>query len=1017
MENCTVAANEAPNSTSGSALYIDPDNNNPVVVRNTIVWGNTTAGGLGNWAIKSTTGATIERIVTSPVITGTGNTDADPLFRDFENGDYHPTLGSARNTGVLLDWMDNATDVDGNPRIAEGLPDIGCHEYTPAALDCSFDVAAEGALDSDSVTFTASVGGANLDGLVYSWTVTDSDGNETVRSGADLANLVLTLPPGIYSVTLEVENGSHDTASFTRNEVVTVYPSDIYVDVNGANRMPFASYANGATNILDAVAFATDGTTIHIADGFYRYNAEIILNDAIRIVSENGPSNTVLFCSRAPLGLRSVNLANAGALVSGLTITGIDTDNLEAGTHDVYDYSRHSQNGKAPGVQPSIGGVRITSAGGTVTNCVIINHRSGGAGSGATVAGGYVVDCLFSNNWAYCTGGSGRSGGALNLEGSNALVERCTFLSNCVYYGGTSYGGGANVSSGTLRNSLFVGNQCTSGYGGNISVRGSSARVYHCTSVNGYGSLGNGGIYYTSGTLADCISYDNVGNGTAEDTDDPGFVDYPGGDFHLSNASPAVDAATSGMGGDLDLDHMPRVSGPAADKGCFEYDKSQFSIGISYSSESSFSDTPVTLTANVTPEGTLLDGAQTWWTFDGTEPTAENHDAVGAEVTHTFGLGTWTIRFKTIHDGQTYAIDKPDWFTRYGRTVYLVQENPGAAFPYGTPETAATNVAAAILSAMDGATILVGDGTFPFTGGVKYISRNLVIHSQNGPEATTFDANGKSAMFFIRSGDWKVVIDGIRFLNGSGYVDGGAIRISDADSVATNCVFESCRASSYGGGGVVIDAGTVVDCLFTNCWCGGGNGAKGSAVRVLGNGLVDRCTVLDTRYDHDAATVTRGAVYLNNGVLRNTAIARSRITGEGGIYLEGNAKVQNCTVVDNVSELAGYAAGIQADGNASVKNTIIWNNVNEANGARVETGGSSSRFDHCFTDDPVLVGKRGREFLIRSSSPCRDAGVAEAWMTGAIDLYHQPRIDNPKKTVDIGASECQRTDSTMLIMR
>ena len=993
-----------------------PDKNNPVVIRNTIVWGNTTAGGLSNWAAGSTTGLTAERVVTTPVFPGTGNTDADPLFADFENGDYHPTLGSARNAGVALDWMADATDIDGNPRIAEGTPDIGCHEYVPAALDCSFDVSAGGALDSDTVTFAATVVGADLTGLVYSWTITDQDGNETARSGADLATLVLTLGPGVYSVALDVENGAHDAASYARNNVVTVFPSHIYVDVNGANAMPFASYANGATNILDAVAFATSGTTIHVADGFYRYNSEIVLNDAIRIVSENGPTNTAFLCTRAPLGLRSVNLANSGAVVSGIAITGIDTDNPASGTHDVYRYDLRKNQGKAPGAQPSIGGVRITSAGGTVTNCFIVNHRSG-TGAGATIAGGTVVDCLFTNNWDYCTGGSGGAGGGIHVDGANAFVERCTFLSNCVYYGSTSYGGGANVANGTLRNCLFVGNQCTTGYGGNLAVRGAGARVYHCTAVGGFGSLGNGGLYQSAGTVADCIFYDNVGNTTAEDTDDPGFTNYPE-DLHLSAASPAVDSATSGMGGDLDLDHAPRVSGPAADKGCFEYDKSQFDIGVAYTAASSFSDEPVVLSAIVTPEGTLLDEAQTWWTFDGTEPSASNHDAVGSTVTHLFGLGTWTVRFKTIHDGQTYTADKPDWFTRYGRTVYLVQENEGAAFPYGTPETAATNLSDAVAAAMDGATLLIGDGTFPLANGVKYVGRNLVIRSENGPGRTTIDAKGKNAMFYIRSGGWKVVVDGIRFVNGSGYVDGGAIRINDADSVITNCVFDSCRASSYGGGGIFADAGTIVDCLFTNCWCGGGNGAVGAVIRALGaNCLVDRCILLDSHYVHDAATVTRAALYVNNGIVRNTVVARSRLTGEGGIVAAGSAKVQNCTVVDNVSELTGYVAGIKVEGSATVKNTILWNNVNAADNARAEMGGDASRFDHCFTDDPGLVGKRGREFQLRSNSPCRDSGVVESWMTGALDLYRQPRIDNPKRSVDIGAAECQKTEGTVLIMR
>ena len=141
--------------------------------------------------------------------------------------------------------------------------------------------------------------------------------------------------------------------------------------------------------------------------------------------------------------------------------------------------------------------------------------------------------------------------------------------------------GGADVANGTLRNCLFVGNQCTTGYGGNLAVRGAGARVYHCTAVGGFGSLGNGGLYQSAGTVADCIFYDNVGNTTAEDTDDPGFANYPE-DLHLSAASPAVDSATSGMGGDLDLDRQPRIDNPkrSVDIGAAECQKTDSTMII-----------------------------------------------------------------------------------------------------------------------------------------------------------------------------------------------------------------------------------------------------------------------------------------------------------------------------------------------------------------------------------------------------------------------------------------------------
>jgi hypothetical protein len=324
--------------------------------------------------------------------------------------------------------------------------------------------------------------------------------------------------------------------------------------------------------------------------------------------------------------------------------------------------------------------------------------------------------------------------------------------------------------------------------------------------------------------------------------------------------------------------------------------------------------------------------------------------------------------------------------------------------------------------AIDGSTLLIGDGTFRITA-EQTLERHIAIRSVNGPSRTTIDATHSLRHFVVKSKD--VVLDGLRIYRGYNFSQGGAMQLLAAATV-TNCVFDSCRIANNGGGGIYMTAGTVVDCVFTNChtilaYC---DSQDGVAINANGAGcLIDRCLVVDS---NEQGTKGNGAIYIgpNGGTVRNTVVTGSRTRRGAGIVLSadgngrGSGQAINCTVTRNVTTTSGETAGVAALGASSVvRNTILWNNVNEADGVRAETSGDAARFDHCCTEDPIFVGRPGREFQIRSNSPCRDAGVTESWMTGALDFYGRPRLDKPTKPVDIGAAECQKTEGTMLIMQ
>ena len=115
--NCTIVDNSSWNSGSGA---VDGMNGQ---VTNSILWGNTPNQIEGN--------STVMYSDVQGGWPGEGNIDADPMFVDPNNGDYNLLYNS-----LCIDAGTNSTvpslpptDIDGNPRIVNGIVDMGAYEY------------------------------------------------------------------------------------------------------------------------------------------------------------------------------------------------------------------------------------------------------------------------------------------------------------------------------------------------------------------------------------------------------------------------------------------------------------------------------------------------------------------------------------------------------------------------------------------------------------------------------------------------------------------------------------------------------------------------------------------------------------------------------------------------------------------------------------------------------------------------------------------------------------------------
>ncbi len=119
IEACTVAANSSP---QGSGIYAPIGTIGKVV--NTIISGNSTNLDQYNGPTNVVTFS-----CSSQAIDGTGNIQTDPRFVDLI--DYRIRANSpCVDAGTNLAWMlvANATDLDGEPRLRNGIADIGADE-------------------------------------------------------------------------------------------------------------------------------------------------------------------------------------------------------------------------------------------------------------------------------------------------------------------------------------------------------------------------------------------------------------------------------------------------------------------------------------------------------------------------------------------------------------------------------------------------------------------------------------------------------------------------------------------------------------------------------------------------------------------------------------------------------------------------------------------------------------------------------------------------------------------------
>jgi len=315
-------------------------------------------------------------------------------------------------------------------------------------------------------------------------------------------------------------------------------------------------------------------------------------------------------------------------------------------------------------------------------NIISGNSASGGWGEGGGVHFcSNVLDNEIRDNWAEQKGGgiassgwihgnaiignsAGKLGGGLYLCGQ---IHRNLITANSAPEGGGLYdcrevlsntisgnsatedGGGLANCHGAIHNNLITGNSAQRG-GGLARCEGTTQnKTITSNCATGAKSVG-GGLAFCYGAVRNCIVWGNTAEGSANQTyesntpsfsciedwtgggldnisDDPLFVDGPGGDYHLQDGSPCIDSGVNyywSAWPQCDVEGNCRLSGDRVDMGCYEYGSSPDSDGdlLSDSDEATRGTDPL---REYSDGDSLRDGLEI---LRGTDPLAPTPPAV-----------------------------------------------------------------------------------------------------------------------------------------------------------------------------------------------------------------------------------------------------------------------------------------------------------------------------------------------------------------------------------------------------
>lgn len=463
--NCTVVGNTVVPDVAALTRFRSHGvymKNVSARIYNSIIYGNGPEGAVNFKVEGNGTSAKAEYCCSSTPITGTGCINLDPLFYDFEEGNFQLNEKSpCRNAGTATGAPND--DLLGTLRPQEAAHDMGCYEfvYTDERLveftQTSDFVGPKGA----EIAFEAFPN--HIDEVVsHTWKIVDGDGNTVVEetvSGSNEWRYKFAHKFTDFTVTLTTEwlGGKSSQYTSTIQGALTA----TYVSSSGSNTAPYDTWEKAAHNIADAVAAvyseeADAPGVVYLAPGVYTASSGcsadgsylVSISRPVRIVGTGATAEETVLDGEGTR--RVLSLAGGGAGAENLTIQRARTSSTSAtGTNVGY-------------------ALNMVNAG-TVDNCVISNAVTTGASEG----------CV--EHWVYLNGGVITN--SVIRDGNAGTAGKCVW-----------------VVKGSIGSSKVFGCISRHKYAGVITVDGSASSLVDCDIYNNSDQMREYG--YRCGTVA-----------------------------------------------------------------------------------------------------------------------------------------------------------------------------------------------------------------------------------------------------------------------------------------------------------------------------------------------------------------------------------------------------------------------------------------------------------------------------------------------------------------------------------